>query len=411
LAHALRDHGAHEVFGLPGEHSRPVYLEVPRDLVNTPCAPVQRLPPTPWAPAAAAACAEDIMARLNSAERAVILVDVEVRRFGLEAQVAELAHRLGLPCATTFLGAGLMADHRDLMHGTYLGAAGDSAVTALIEDADVVLGLGLIPSDTNLGIATSSFDWRRVIDVAERRVSIGYCVYENVPLAAVVEGLLAVTKRTHNAPRATPRPIAPPIGPPAEPVAPVRPSDIIAAVESLRSHHPLPITVDVGDCLFAAVDLAPGPLIAAGYYAAMGMASPAALGIQASTGQRALALVGDGAFHMTGSELIGATRSGWDPIVIVFNNAEWTMLRTFAEASPIYSLPAVDFAALARSMGGDGYVVTRGDELAATLATAHATRGRFQLIDVRLAPGVVSARLDRFAGAFSRTRDTANATA
>jgi len=277
LAHALRDHGAHEVFGLPGEHSRPVYLEVPRDLVNTPCAPVQRLPPTPWAPAAAAACAEDIMARLNSAERAVILVDVEVRRFGLEAQVAELAHRLGLPCATTFLGAGLMADHRDLMHGTYLGAAGDSAVTALIEDADVVLGLGLIPSDTNLGIATSSFDWRRVIDVAERRVSIGYCVYENVPLAAVVEGLLAVTKRTHNAPRATPRPIAPPIGPPAEPVAPVRPSDIIAAVESLRSHHPLPITVDVGDCLFAAVDLAPGPLIAAGYYAAMGMASPAAL--------------------------------------------------------------------------------------------------------------------------------------
>ena len=179
----------------------------------------------------------------------------------------------------------------------------------------------------------------------------------------------------------------------------VTPRDVIAAVDHIRARTPMPVMADVGDCLFAAVDLAPGPLIASGYYATMGMAVPAAIGVQASSGERALVLVGDGAFQMTGAELANASRLGCDPIVVVFNNASWAMLETFAGPSSRFALPTVDFAALARAMGGDGFTITHCREIDHALATAAATRGRFQLLDVRLAPGAISERLDRFVGA------------
>jgi indolepyruvate decarboxylase len=52
------------------------------------------------------------------------MAGVEVRRYGLEAQVAQLARRLGVPVVTSFMGRGLLADHGVPLHGTYMGVAG-----------------------------------------------------------------------------------------------------------------------------------------------------------------------------------------------------------------------------------------------------------------------------------------------
>ncbi len=41
-------------------------------------------------------------------------------------------------------------------------------------------------------------------------------------------------------------------------------------------------------------------------------------------------------------------------------------------------------------------------ELVAALAKAHATRGRFQLLDIRIEPGVLSPTLSRFVNAVKR---------
>jgi indolepyruvate decarboxylase len=57
---------------------------------------------------------------------------------------------------------------------------------------------------------------------------------------------------------------------------------------------------------------------------------------------------------------------------------------------------------MAAGMGGDGHAVATIAELAAALASAHATRGRFQLLDIRLRPGVLSPTLARFVDAVKR---------
>ena len=67
--------------------------------------------------------------------------------------------------------------------------------------------------------------------------------------------------------------------------------------------HDTPVVVDTGDALFAAVDIRANEIVGPGYYATMGFAVPAALGVEIASGRRPLVLVGDGAFQMTGAEI------------------------------------------------------------------------------------------------------------
>jgi len=380
--------------------SRPVYLEIPRDMPRRPCGEVPTTPPPHVDPQALAACADELLERLRKAQRPMLMVGVEVRRYALEAKVAELARRLAFPVVTSFMGRGLLAG-TGLPRGTYLGLAGDAELAADVEGSDGLLLLGVIVSDTNFAVSALRIDLRLAIQALSGRVVMGYHVYPDLPLSHLIDALLervplpaARARQTVDLPHRDPPPVDD---------TPIIPADISDAVNRLlRRHGPMPIACDVGDCLFTAMDMDPTALIAPGYYATMGYGVPAGLGLQAATAQRPIVLVGDGAFQMTGWELGNAPRHGWDPIVLVFNNASWEMLRAFEPEARFTDLGTWDFAAMAAGMGGDGHRVQTRAELDAALARAHATRGRFQLIDIRLARGARSPTLTRFVQAVKR---------
>jgi len=382
--------------------SRPVYIEIPRDMPARPCDELPIVVPPQPDLDAIDACVDELLARLRGAARPVLMAGVEVRRYGLEARVAELARRLRVPVVTSFMGRGLLSDTAAPPLGTYIGLAGDPELSARVEGSDALLLLGVIVSDTNFAVSARAIDLRHAIVALDGQVAIGHHHYLDVPLTRLVERLLDRLADVEPAPPAA-RAAAAPRAAPVSDGAAVRPADIAAALGALMERDgPVPLACDVGDCLFTAMDLTQGALIAPGYYATMGYGVPAGLGLQAATGQRPVVLVGDGAFQMTGWELGNARRYGWDPIVIVFNNASWEMLRAFQPQSAFNALDVWDFASMAAGMGGDGHRVTTRAELNAALAKAHATRGRFQLIDVRLAPGAQSPTLERFVAAVKR---------
>ena len=93
----------------------------------------------------------------------MLIVGVEVRRYGLEDEVAELARRLRLPVVTTFMGRGLLADQDGALRGTYLGLAGCAALSAQVEQSDGLLLLGVIVSDTNFAVSARRIDMRHAI--------------------------------------------------------------------------------------------------------------------------------------------------------------------------------------------------------------------------------------------------------
>ncbi|HLI10059.1 MAG TPA: indolepyruvate/phenylpyruvate decarboxylase [Alphaproteobacteria bacterium] len=386
------------------ERSLPVYIELPRDRVSATCGPVPADAPSAVDADALAACAEEVLAHLAQAKAPVMMVDVEIRRYGIEDKVAELARRLGLPVVTSFMGRGLLAEASPPPLGTYMGIAGDDDITRMVEDSDGLLLLGVILSDTNFGVSRRTIDLRRTIQAFDGQVSLGYHVYPNIPITAFVEALLARIGRPAGKPPA-PRPRAYPTKLVAD-ERPLHPDDIACGVNDMMERHGLmPIAADMGDCLFTALDMKQTRLVAPGYYAGMGYGVPAGLGVQATTGERVLILVGDGAFQMTGWELGNCRRYGWDPIVIVFNNQSWEMLRSFQPESRFNDLDDWHFAEAANAIGGEGVRVATRRELAAAIEHAATTRGRFQLIEAMIPRGALSGTLARFVEGIRKRRE------
>jgi indolepyruvate decarboxylase len=381
-------------------NSEPVYVEIPRDMVALPCAPVIREAAQPIDREALDACVEEILAHLAQARSPVLMAGVEVRRFGLEDKVALLARRLGLPVVTSFMGRGLLAGQDAPLVGTYMGVAGLPEVTQLVEGSDGLFLLGEIVCDTNFAVSETRIDMRKTIQALDGRVTLGYHTYPQLPLAALVERLLERAEGQEKAVAVHGQTF--PHGMPAD-NASITPTDIATAVNDLMAAHgKMPIASDMGDCLFTAMEIEHTALVAPGYYATMGYGVPAGLGLQAATGQRPLILVGDGAFQMTGWELGNCRRYGWDPIVLLFNNASWEMLRTFQPESSFNDLGHWGFAEMAAGMGGDGIRVGTRAELKAALDKAVASRGRFQLIEVTIPRGVLSSTLQRFVAGVKR---------
>ena len=380
--------------------SRPVYIELPRDMVGVECLPVQPLPAPAIDTDKLDACVDEILGRLAKATAPVLMVGVEVRRFKLEAKVAELSRRLGLPVVTTFMGRGLLAEADAPLVGTYMGVAGLPEVTALVETSDALLMLGVIVCDTNFAVSEKKIDMRKAILAFDAQLTMGHHSYANVSLASLIDHLLARVGATEK--HFTVRRQDYPRGMPAD-GASIAPKDIATAVNDLMAEYGrMPIASDVGDCLFTAMDIDHTALVGPGYYASMGFGVPAGLGLQAETGQRPLILLGDGAFQMTGWELGNCRRYGWDPIVLVFNNARWEMLHTFQPESKFTDLDEWGFAAMAPSMGGAGVRVHTRAELKAALDQAYATRGKFQLIEIMIPRGVLSQALQRFVAGVKR---------
>ena len=386
------------------EMSLPVYIEFPRDMVAAEVEPIVALPPRHADAGALAECADEILARIDAATAPVAVVDVEIRRYGVENEIASLARKLNLPIVTTFMGCGLLEHAPDVVAGTYLGAAGDPAITRLVEDADLVLMLGVILSDTNFALSNRAPDPRRTILASSREVQIGHHSFREMPLADLIETLEA--RARPGAPRPHQlrhRPVYP-RGLPADD-APILPSDVATAINDLFDRHGrMPMTSDIGDCLFTAMEIDNTALAAPGYYAGMGFGVPAGIGVAAS-GLRPLILVGDGAFQMTGWELGNCRRYGLDPIVVLFNNKSWEMLRVFQPESRFNDLDDWHFADIAALIGGVGERVTTRRELAAALDRAVNQRGRFSLVEVMLPRGATLDTLARFVSGFKSVRE------
>ncbi len=375
-------------------YSKPVYIELPRDLVNLPCPTI--IPPQrdPVDEEAVTTCALEIIERLRQGSSPVLLAGVEVKRFGLEAKVGELARKLGIPLATSFMGRGMFAEQKTPLIGTYFGVAGDATVAHAIENSDALLLLGTIYSDCNFGIAGQHVDMRKAIIASDREVRLGFHVYPNLPLSRLLDALLDLAHPIGDAMRWHEPNYPHDLAVDDEPVTP---DDISSAINDLfHRHGPMPITSDVGVAHFTVMNVDTVPLAAPGYYAGMGFAVPAALGVQAASGNRPLALVGDGAFQMTGWELGNCQRYGWDPIILVLNNCCWEMLRTFQPETKYNFLSDWHFTEMAAPLGGVGIRVETRRELFEALEEAVQDRGRFRLIEIMLPPAVQPQTMTQF---------------
>ena len=119
--------------------------------------------------------------------------------------------------------------------------------------------------------------------------------------------------------------------------------------------------------------------------------------------RRAIALVGDGAFRMTGMELLTAKELNLNPIVIVVNNGSFASLRMMGhQQADFVNIPSLDYRQLAIAMGGQGFVIETGKQLRQALRKARES-DIFSLLDVHLSPDDVSPASRRIGDLFAKT--------
>jgi indolepyruvate decarboxylase len=384
-------------------YHRPVYIELPRDVVDvvpdSPHTSTTREPKSD--PDALQEAVAEASRRIAQSRGPVILAGVEIHRFGLQDRLLHLAESAGIPITTTMLGKSVIGETHPLFAGIYEGAMGREDVTRFVEESDCVILLGAFMTDINLGIDTANLDPARCIYATSETLRISHHHFHNVLLSDFLEGLIAA--RLHVPERPLPArhdPSEPDFR--VRPQAPITIKRLIARLNQSLDETMI-VIADIGDALFASSELVihrRTEFLSPAYYTSMGFAVPAALGCAvARPNLRPVALVGDGAFQMTGMELSNLVRRGSSPIVIVLDNRGYGTERLlhlgdhqFNEIHPwhYHRLPEV-------LGGGTGYEVrTEGEFDRALHAACQDSRG-LSLIHVHLEPADCSRALERLA--------------
>src|SRR5262245_51955061 len=173
-------------------YKRPVYIELPRDVVSLPGIPYHT--PREFHEHSDRHSLREALAEavemINGASKPVILADVEVHRFGLQNALLRLAEKTNIPVAATILGKSVIGEQHKFYMGVYEGAMGRDDVRRYVETSDCVILLGAFMTDINLGIYTAHLDPARSIYATSEKLSIRYHTYENVRFKDFVHGLL-----------------------------------------------------------------------------------------------------------------------------------------------------------------------------------------------------------------------------
>ena len=386
-------------------YSRPVYIELPRDRVDTPAFPIPHEPEEEAGsdPEALAEAVAETLALVGRAQAPVILAGVELHRRGLQDLLAGFVLKAHLPVAATLTGKSVVGERQPGYLGVYEGAMGPEGARRVVEEADLLLLLGVTPNDIDLGINTARLDPARTVRAGQEEVWVHRHRYPHVHLRDFLAALTdAVVPHPGPLPD-VPGPLTAPDFPrPGQPMTMAR---MMARLNDFLTPD-MQVVADSGDCLFASVDLrvhARSEFLASAYYTTMGFAVPAALGAQvANPGRRPLVLVGDGAFQMTGTELSTAARLGLDPIVIIGNNRGYTTERFILEG-PFNDIADWRFHRLGELFGPlRGFAAPTEDAFDAVLGAALAFRDGPSVIEVALRPDDCSPALTRLS---ERLRD------
>ncbi len=382
---------------------RPIYLEIPRDLVLAPLEVTSPLLLQETGdssnPAALKEAVAEVRGILAASERPVILAGAEIYRFGLQGELTHLVEHMNVPLATTLLGKSVLREDHPLHIGVYGGLVGRDEVLDFVDQADCLLTLGTVLTDIeDIKVHSRLLAKGRTIHATSDAITIKHHTYEGVRFEDFLRALA-----TAPLPSFPTRPLPTQdrirFEPPS-PDSPVTLHSLFGHLDELLTETTM-VIADVGESLFAGADLhvhQSAKFLSPAYYTSMGFSVPAALGAGfADPSKRSIVLVGDGAFQMTGTELATCLRHGQNPIVLVLNNHGYSTEREILDG-PFNDLYEWQYHKVCELLGGGvGRHIQTYRELVEALKTALADTTQLYVLNVELDPNDHSIAMKRVA--------------
>lgn len=119
----------------------------------------------------------------------IIVAGVEIHRRGLQGVLVDLVNRSGLPVAATLTGKSVIAERHPAYLGIYEGAMSAEYTRYLVEQADLLLMLGVTLNDVDTGIYTAKLDPQHMVRAAQDEVVISSHRYPRVLLKDFLHAL------------------------------------------------------------------------------------------------------------------------------------------------------------------------------------------------------------------------------
>jgi TPP-dependent 2-oxoacid decarboxylase len=389
-------------------HKRPVYIEVPHDMVDKeiPLDGISATLPDVSDPDTLKSALEEASLLIRRAKKPVILAGVELARYQTADVVVRMAERMNIPIAADLLSKSTVPENHPLYLGVYGGAmSSDEHVRKYVESADLVLMLGTFITDMSMGFYTAKLDRQRTVLATSERVTVRYHRYDSIQFRDFLTGLSISNVRpklfNHPHPHALPSPLRK-----SERSAKLTAVDVFRIL-SLHLHDRCCVVADIGDAIFGAVSIRSdkqAQFIAPAYYMSMGFAVPASIGVAMATRKlRPYVLVGDGAFQMTGVEISTIVRLNLNPVIIILNNDGYGTMRRIRDGR-FNTITQWDYSKICELVqGGSSAVVSTKGELDQALFRAR-TSSCVCVIEVKLPRDSTSRQLTQIANEVRKLR-------
>ncbi len=320
---------------------------------------------------------------------------------GAGADLVALAERLEAPVATTFEGKGIFPESHPLWLWCGFGASAPPFVQKIAAGCDLTLAIGCRFSEVGTGSYGLEMPGKLVhVDIDPSSLDKNYRA--NLPIVA--DASRFVSALLTNLP---PRPADPEL---REAIraghakvwsgwdAPtdaerVTPPQLLKAVQELLGPSAI-YTTDSGNGTFLAVECLrldrPRSFLAPIDYSCMGYAVPSALGAAlACPGRPVVSLAGDGAFLMTGLELLTAAQLQLPLMVLLLRDRELAQIAQFQQTAlgrkSCSELPDYDLPAFCRAVGVEHLLLAKNAEIEQVLGQARALTGANRPVVVEVA--------------------------
>jgi acetolactate synthase-1/2/3 large subunit len=331
--------------------------------------------------------AADAIAR---ARKPLVMAGHGIILSGAQAEFRTFAEKSGIPVMYTLLGLGAMDEYHPLSLGM-MGMHGHRHVNRALEECDLLVNIGARFDDRATGKVAGFAPQAKIVHVDIDPAEIGKNIRADVPVVGDAREALKllideVVPGDHTSWRAWiegERNIALERALDDLPETP-EPYAIIKAISEVTNREAI-VTTDVGQHQMWAAQHTGVKYgerwITSGGLGTMGFGLPSAIG--AKMGRPDLevwAIIGDGGFQMSSSELATAVQEKLDINIAIINNGflgmvrQWQNLfhnRNYSEVA----ISAPDFIKLAESYGATGIRVTRTDEIVPAIQRARSIDG------------------------------------
>jgi indolepyruvate decarboxylase len=393
-------------------HKRPVYIEVPHDMVDReiPIVGISPAEPMKSDPHTLRAALDETLELVRCAKKPVILAGVELARYRMAGLVLRMAERMNIPIAADLLSKSAVPENHRLYIGVYGGVmSSDDFVRTYVESADLVLMLGTFITDMSMGFNTAKLDRSRTVLATTERVNVQYHRYDSIQFREFLEALATARVTPKRFKRSSVEELPTPLKK-SERSQLLSMADVFRIL-SLHLDERCCVIADIGDAIFGAVGIRAArqpQFIAPAYYMSMGFAVPAGVGVAlAAKKLRPYVLVGDGAFQMTGVEISTAVRLGLNPIIIVLNNDGYGTLRQIRSGS-FNTITRWRYDKICDLVGGGNSIIaSTSGEFDAALARAEKSDHVF-VIELKIPRDDVSKQLAQAANEVRKIRGTNN---